>query len=181
MVGFTVFRYLEEEQQSWKVKVKVAQSCPTLRDPMDCCLWNSSGQNTGAGRLFLLQGIFPTVIKADNNFSANRGHQYFHSKVRAGRVCEVRELFLFYSPLYSQPRVLSWSFTILHRKLAICHISNVYLSNYFTVPLMWFSCRYPWPCVFKCILSGVALEKLSLCKAGPYVEIAPTYAYGHLS
>ena len=42
----------------WK-KVKVAQSCPTLCDLMDCP-WNSPGQNTGVGSLFLLQGIFPT-------------------------------------------------------------------------------------------------------------------------
>ena len=160
--------------------MKVAQSCPTLCDPMDYSTWNSSGQNTGVGRLSLLLGIFPTVRKADNNLSANRWHQYFLSKVGAGGVCEVRELSLFYSSLYSQPRVLSWSFTILHRKLAICHISNVYLSKYFTVPLMWFSCRYPWPCVFKWILSGVTFTKLSLCKAGPDVEISPRYAYGHL-
>ena len=38
-----------------KVKVKVAQSCPTLYSP-----WNSPGQNTGVGNLSLLQGIFPT-------------------------------------------------------------------------------------------------------------------------
>ena len=37
-----------------KVKVKVAQSCPTL------CNLNSPGQNTGMGSLSLLQGIFPT-------------------------------------------------------------------------------------------------------------------------
>jgi len=42
-----------------KRKVKVAQSCPTLCDPMDCP-WNSPGQNTGVGSLSLLQGIFPT-------------------------------------------------------------------------------------------------------------------------
>ena len=42
-----------------KVKVKVAQSCPTLWDPMDCP-WNSPGQNPGVGSLSLLQGIFPT-------------------------------------------------------------------------------------------------------------------------
>ena len=42
-----------------KVKVKVAQSCPTLWDPMQCP-WNSPGQNTGVGSLSLLQGIFPT-------------------------------------------------------------------------------------------------------------------------
>ena len=29
-----------------KVKVKEAQSCPTLFDPMDCSPWNSPGQNT---------------------------------------------------------------------------------------------------------------------------------------
>ena len=43
-----------------KVKVKVAQSCRTLRL---CGLygpWNSPGQNTGVGSLSLLQGIFPT-------------------------------------------------------------------------------------------------------------------------
>ena len=43
-----------------KVKVKVAQRCLTLCDPMDCSPWNSPGQNTGVGGLSLLQGIFPT-------------------------------------------------------------------------------------------------------------------------
>ena len=42
------------------VKVKVAQSCLTLCDPMDCSPWNSPGQNTGVGSCSLLQGIFPT-------------------------------------------------------------------------------------------------------------------------
>ena len=47
---------------SWwgMVKVKVAQSCPTLCKLMDCKPWNSPGQNTGVGSLFRLQGIFPT-------------------------------------------------------------------------------------------------------------------------
>ena len=36
-----------------KVKVKIAQSCPTLP-------WDSLGQNTGVGCHSLLQGIFPT-------------------------------------------------------------------------------------------------------------------------
>ena len=43
-----------------KVKVKVAQLCSTLCDPMDCSPWNSPGQNTGVGSLFLLQRIFPS-------------------------------------------------------------------------------------------------------------------------
>ena len=48
------------------VKVKVAQSRPTLCDPMDCtpprllCPSNSSGQNTGVSSCSLPQGIFPT-------------------------------------------------------------------------------------------------------------------------
>ena len=42
------------------MKVKVAQLCPTLCDPMECSPWTSLGQNTGVGSLSLLQGIFPT-------------------------------------------------------------------------------------------------------------------------
>ena len=44
----------------------VAQSCPTLCDPMDCSPSGSSvhgdspGKNTGVGCRALLQGIFPT-------------------------------------------------------------------------------------------------------------------------
>ena len=38
------------------VEVKVAQSCPTLCDPMDCSPWNSPGQNTGVGNLSLTRG-----------------------------------------------------------------------------------------------------------------------------
>ena len=51
---------------SYSVKVLVAQSCPTLHNPMDCsparllCPWDFPGQNTGVGCHSLLQGIFPT-------------------------------------------------------------------------------------------------------------------------
>ena len=44
-----------------KKESEVAQSCPTLCDPMDCslarllCLWDSPGKNTGVGCHFLLQ------------------------------------------------------------------------------------------------------------------------------
>ena len=48
-------------QSQRKVKVKVAQSCPTLCDSIRLYSpWNSPGQNTGLGSLFLLQGVFPT-------------------------------------------------------------------------------------------------------------------------
>ena len=44
-----------------ELRVKVAQLCPTLCDPMDLYSpWNSPGQNTGVRSLSLLQGIFPT-------------------------------------------------------------------------------------------------------------------------
>ena len=43
------------------MKVKVAQLCPTLCDPMvTYSPWNSPGQNIGMGSISLLQGIFPT-------------------------------------------------------------------------------------------------------------------------
>ena len=48
-----------------KVKVLVAQLCPTLCDPMDCGPQGSSvhgdspGKNTGVGSHSLCQGIFP--------------------------------------------------------------------------------------------------------------------------
>ena len=44
-------------------KVKIAQSYPTLCNPMDLYIyspWNSPGQNTRVGSLSLLQEIFPT-------------------------------------------------------------------------------------------------------------------------
>ena len=43
---------------SRKVKVKGAQSCAALCNPMGCT--DSPGQNTGVGSLSLLQGTFPT-------------------------------------------------------------------------------------------------------------------------
>ena len=48
------------------IESEVAQSCPTLCDPMDCSLPGSSvrgnfpGKSTGVGCNFLLQGVFPT-------------------------------------------------------------------------------------------------------------------------
>ena len=46
---------------SVSLKVKVAQSCPTLCNLVDSYSpWNSLLQNTGVGTHSLLQGIFPT-------------------------------------------------------------------------------------------------------------------------
>ena len=46
--------------ESFKVKAKVTQSCPTLCDPRLYSPWNSPGQNTGVGSLSLIQGILLT-------------------------------------------------------------------------------------------------------------------------
>ena len=53
-------KHSENIQSTLKVKVKVAQSCPTLWPHGLYSLWNSPGQNTGMGSCPLLQGIFPT-------------------------------------------------------------------------------------------------------------------------
>ena len=39
-----------------KVKVKFAPPCPTLCNPMGYSPWNSPGQNTGVGNLYLFPG-----------------------------------------------------------------------------------------------------------------------------
>ena len=57
---YNKYHRLTDTRELWKVKLKVAQSCLTLCDPIDISPWNSLGQNTGVGSLSLLQGIFPT-------------------------------------------------------------------------------------------------------------------------
>ena len=52
--------YKELAHMIMKLKVKVAQSCPALCNPMDYTPWNSLGQNIGVGTFSLLQGISPT-------------------------------------------------------------------------------------------------------------------------
>ena len=54
----------KQHRSSNKGSLKVAQSCPTLCNPVDCtlpgfsCPWDPPGKNTGARYHFLLQGIF---------------------------------------------------------------------------------------------------------------------------
>ena len=57
--GLCITRYLMMKWSEVKWN-SLTQSCPTLCNPMDYSPWNSPGQNTGVGRLSLLQGIFPT-------------------------------------------------------------------------------------------------------------------------
>ena len=55
-----MYHVLTNHYVKYKYKMKVAQSCPTLCNAMDCSPWNSPGQNSEVGSLSLLQGIFPT-------------------------------------------------------------------------------------------------------------------------
>ena len=57
--GVVYYHLFPSKKRKWS-EVKVTQSCPTLCNPMDCSPWNSLGQNTGVGRLSILQGTFPT-------------------------------------------------------------------------------------------------------------------------
>ena len=56
----------QKQSDSQTTNVKVTQPCPTLCTPWTLwphglySPWDSPGQNTGVGRLSLLQGIFPT-------------------------------------------------------------------------------------------------------------------------
>ena len=66
-----------------KLSVKVAQSCPSLYDPMDCSPpgspvhGDSPGKNTGVACHALLQGIFPTQVSriAGGFFTYRLSHQ----------------------------------------------------------------------------------------------------------
>ena len=67
LVKVMVFPVVIYGCESWTIKKsesEVAQSCPTLCDPMDCSLSGSTGdfpgKSSGVDWHFLLQGIFPT-------------------------------------------------------------------------------------------------------------------------
>ena len=50
-------KYVRKPKWEWKRKCKSLSCVWLFATP---CPWNSPGQNTGVGSLFLLQGIFPT-------------------------------------------------------------------------------------------------------------------------
>ena len=59
------FQHHRKKEKKRKTESEVAQSCPTLCNPMNCSLqllrpWDFAGKNTGVGCHFLLQRIFPT-------------------------------------------------------------------------------------------------------------------------
>ena len=68
---------------AYESESEVAQSCPTLCDPMDYGLPGSSvhgifpGKNTGVGCHFLLQGIFPPGIEPTSPMSPTLAGGFF--------------------------------------------------------------------------------------------------------
>ena len=67
------------------MRMKVAQSCPTLCDPHGLhSPWNSPGQNTGVGIHSLLQGIFPTQ---GSNPGLLRCRKFLHQLSHKGGPC----------------------------------------------------------------------------------------------
>ena len=60
-----ILRWAEGEWRTWNILIYarvIAQSCPTLCDPMDCILWGSS-----------VRGIFQTRVLEGVNISFSRG------------------------------------------------------------------------------------------------------------
>ena len=88
-----------------KVKVKVAQSCPTLCEPTRLYSpWNSPGQNNGVGSLSLLQGIFPTQ-------GSNPG------------LLHCRQI-LYQLSYQGNPRILEWVACLFSRGIFLTQESN---------------------------------------------------------
>ena len=115
---------------SYKVKwSELAQSCPTLCDPMDCSLpgsslqgilppWDFPGKSTGVGCHFLLQGIFLTQglnpdlphSRQTLNLWATKGNlkklpAYFSAEVLQARI-EWYDIVKSLKGKHSQPRIL---------------------------------------------------------------------------
>ena len=92
--GAPAYFFLSASYRTYAVLCLVAQSCPTLCDPMDCSLsgfsvhGGSPGRNAGVDCHSLLQGIFPT--QGSNPISLIEGG-FFNSLSQKG-----------------SPRVLEW-------------------------------------------------------------------------
>ena len=62
----------QKKQDECHMKVKGAQLCLTLCDPIS--LWNSPGHNTGVSSLSLLQGIFPSPVQSTQGLNPGLPH-----------------------------------------------------------------------------------------------------------
>ena len=85
------------------LKVKVAQSCLTLCNPMDCP-WNFLGQNTGVGSLSFCQGNLPNpgieprspTLQADSLPTEPQGKP---KNIGMGSLSFLQQIFLLYTHL----------------------------------------------------------------------------------
>ena len=101
-----------------EVKVKVAQSCPILCNPMD--YRNSPGQNTGMGSLSLFQGIFPAQ-------GSNPGFLLFRQilyQLRHKGSPRILECVAYpFSSGSSWPRIRPWPRGLLHCRWILYQLS----------------------------------------------------------
>ena len=76
-------------------KLKVAQLCPTLCNPMDCSPpWNFLGKNTGVGCHSLIQGIF---LSQGSNLGLPRCRQILYLLSRQGNTFNISFAFIYLS------------------------------------------------------------------------------------
>ena len=122
------------------MKVKVAQSCPTLCNPMDCGLyspWNSPGQNTGVGSLPLLQGVFPTQGSNPGSICLPLCRQILYQLSHKGNQMSREEKFNFffnYCCYFKNPKPL------LQAVLIHCNISDFSLRGFVKCLVELFPC-----------------------------------------
>ena len=81
------------QQHRHLLKVKVAQFCSTLCDPMDYSPWNSPGKNTGVGSLSLLQGIFPIQGPNQVSHTVRAEPQGKPNNTRGGSLSPLQQIF----------------------------------------------------------------------------------------
>ena len=126
---------------------EVAQSCPTLWDPMDCSPtrllrpWDFPGKNTGVGCHFLLQEIFLT--QGLNPGLLHCRQTLYHLSHREV-VQTLSRVQLFVTPCTAAHQV-SLSFTISHSLLRLMSIESMMLSNHFALfrPLLLLPQPFP--------------------------------------
>ena len=89
----------------------VAQSCPTLCNPMDYSLypWKSLGKDTGVGSCSLLQGIFPIQ---GSKLSLPHCRQILYHLSNQGSICNNGNMLRKYLKSSGVPVTLLSAFTI---------------------------------------------------------------------
>ena len=114
-----------------KVKVLVAQLCPTICNPM-VCPWDSPGKNTGVDCHSLCQGIFPTQELNPSLLHCRQMLYHLRSSVQFSSVTQLcltlchpkitaRQATLSITNSWSLLKLMSIESVIPSRHLILCH------------------------------------------------------------